>query len=32
MTAVGFRLLKVALVIAPLLIGAVALAMALRDP
>ena len=30
MTAVGLRLLKVALVVAPLLIGAAALAMALR--
>lgn len=32
MTAVGFRLAKVALVVAPLLIGAAALALALRAP
>ena len=32
MTAVGCRLLKVALVVAPLVIGTAALAMALRAP
>jgi len=32
MTAVGIRLAKVALVVAPLLIGVAALALALRAP